>query len=208
MGKPTSFRPSDENEEYMREQAGDAGLTPWLNSILDMLRTANLVPATATPATEGKSKEELQKERLAVEIRIKQQQADMHALEIDHSKLDLIIKELKAEKLRRELDRNPPTPRPGAPPAVQSINAEIAKDTATPEPRKKPTSVRELPPGQGIVGCDNCHETFIFDNADKGLDDFLDHLKEKHPFRREQVSNNEANQFRHARTRIERGVSA
>lgn len=208
-GTVRNIRFTPENDAYLVEN-GDDNITRFVNGLIQLVRTGEYVPKP-TETGKDKSLDQLEKEHLALKVKLKQQQADMHDLEINHRKLDLIIKELKAEKLRRELDRNPSAPRPAAPPVVASIQSEIAKDNAQPQPqktRKQPNTVRELPPGQGLVGCDTCHEVFIFDNPDKGLDGFLDHLQKMHPFRHEQISHNEAVQFRYAKARIEKGVPA
>ncbi len=213
MAKPTSFRPTDENDAYIREQAGEEGLTPWLNSIIEMVRTGALVSAKHEANTITKSKEELEKERLAVDIEIKKQIRDMNELDRKNAQADFDLKQERLRKLRYENDaresQDPlrqlrPVTSSSQPAAVATIQAEIAKDTATPTPAKKPNSVRELPPGLGIVGCDNCHEVFIFDNPDKALDDFLDHIGTHH---RTEISHNEVTQFRYAKARIERGAT-
>lgn len=101
-------------------------------------------------------------------------------------------------RLRDKQDR----PQPRAP-QVLAIQKELERDTATVH---EPSHVFELPPGLARVGCDSCHDVFNFDNIDKGLDDFTQHLKEEHGDR--SISHNEANQFRDARTRLERGQAA
>lgn len=209
--KVRNIRFTADNDSYIVENGGD-NVTAYVNSVLDMVRTGQLI-VKPTDNAKGKDKEELEKEKLAVDIEIKKQIRDMNDLARKNAQADLDLKLERIRKLQRENDRAegasfPVVVKPAVSAVPQELAKEIAKDTVTPEPRKKPSFVHELPAGQGLVGCDSCHEVFIFDNADNGLDQFLDHLKEKHPWRHEQVSSNEANQFRRARDRIAKGVPA
>lgn len=89
-----------------------------------------------------------------------------------------------------------PEPAPAAAPVAVAI----------PVNQRPPSRITELPPNQALIACDSCNDRFIFDDIDHGLDDFTQHLKERHGGR--DISGNEANQFRHARTRLERNVKA
>ncbi|MEW5841014.1 MAG: hypothetical protein AB1753_08420 [Thermoproteota archaeon] len=72
-GTVRNIRFTPDNDAYLEKEGSD-NITAFVNSVLDMVRTGQLVTADSL-ATEGKSKEELEKAKLIVETSIKTQQA-------------------------------------------------------------------------------------------------------------------------------------
>jgi hypothetical protein len=105
MTNVRNIRLTDENDAFLVEHAGD-NITAYVNAMLDAIRIGQLVPAN--PEHKQPTKEELQRQLLAVQLQIKTQIASLHDIEIQTRSADLVLKQLRVEKLRRELQQTMP----------------------------------------------------------------------------------------------------